>query len=147
MKVVIGGDHRGYPLKEMLKEYLQNIGHEVVDVGTDSEESVDYPEYAGKVAEIVSKGDVNKGILICGSGIGVCIAANKYKKVRAANVINAVQAKMARSHNDANVMCIGADFVDFAEAKKMVDGYIQTDFESGRHARRIEQISAIESTN
>ena len=145
MKIVIGGDHRGYELKEMLVEYLQNLGHEVSDVGAYSGESVDYPEYAGKVAEKVAQGTADKGVLICGSGIGVCMAANKYKGIRAANVINADQARLARSHNDANVMCIGANYVAFAEAKKMIDDYIKTDFEGGRHERRINQISGIES--
>lgn len=143
MKIPIGSDHAGYPLKETLKRLLAERGYEVEDLGTYSEESVDYPDYAVKVAEKVEHGQAERGILVCGSGQGVCMTANRYPHVRAALVWSRNVAVTSRTHNDANVLCLPGRFVDEAEAESILDIFLNTEFEGGRHTRRVEKMSAV----
>jgi ribose 5-phosphate isomerase B len=144
MIISIGSDHRGFELKERIKEYLIKKNNKVLDFGTDSNASVDYPDFAKKAGISVAKGESKFGIAICGSGIGVSIAANKVKGVRAVNVTNKDMAEMSRKHNNANVFCLGADFVDFDTAVRYWEIFSGTDFEGGeRHNRRIEKINNI----
>lgn len=144
MIISIGSDHRGFELKERIKEYLSQKKNKVLDFGTDSNASVDYPDFAKRVGESVAKGESKYGIVICGSGIGVSIAANKVNGVRAVNATNSDMAEMSRKHNDANVICFGADFIDFDTAVKYWEVFSNTDFEGGeRHNRRIEKINKI----
>lgn len=141
MKIVIGSDHRGFPLKENLKKHFDEIKMEYKDAGTDSTESVDYPDFAKRVGECIENEGYDFGILICGSGIGVSIAANKVKGLRAVNANNNNLAEMARKHNDANVICFGSDFIDIEKAKRFFEIFINTDFEGGeRHIRRIQKL-------
>lgn len=140
--IAISADHRGFKLKELLKDYLINAGHNVIDCGTNSEERADYPVFGRKAAEITVKGDADLGVAICGSGIGVSIAANKVKGARAVNVNNEKLAEMSRRHNNANVICFGSDFVGFDDAVKYLEIFISTEFESGeRHHKRVEQLN------
>ena len=142
MKVAIGADHAGYEDKEKVKKELDEMGVEYEDVGTNSTESVDYPIYAQKVAEKVANGEAEQGLLICGSGNGMQIAANKIHGIRAALAWNEETARLARQHNDANVLCVPARFVDEAMAEKMVAAFLKTGFEGGRHQKRVEKIDA-----
>ncbi len=144
MKVVIGADHAGYELKEKVKKYLEIKGLEVEDVGTFSKDSVDYPDYAFKVASQVSEKKVDFGVLVCKSGIGMSIAANKFKNVRAAVCFTAEMAKLARSHNDANVLSLSQEFTKEEEAYKIVETWLATEFEGGRHQRRVDKIRKME---
>jgi ribose 5-phosphate isomerase B len=146
MKISIGADHRGFKLKEKIKDHLQKKEIEVKDFGTDSEESVDYPYYSWKVAESVANGESEYGILICGSGIGVDIAANKFKGIRSVNALNIKLAEMSRKHNNANVLSLASDFLSEEEAANIVDTFLNTEFEGGRHQRRIEQIDDMQLT-
>lgn len=144
MTISIGSDHRGFELKKRLKEYLEKKNNKVIDFGTDSETSVDYPDFAKKVGQSVASGESNFGIAICGSGVGISIAANKVKGVRAVNATNEKVTEMSRRHNDANVLCLGADFVDFETAMKYWDIFSSTIFEGGeRHQRRIDKLNNI----
>jgi len=144
MKFAIGSDHRGYNLKENIKEYLKLQKYSFKDVGTDSTTSVDYPDYAQKVGNLVSERKVNYGILICGSGIGVSIAANKIRNIRAVNATSPEIADMSRRHNNANIICFGADFIDIVKAEEYLNIFINTPFEGGeRHERRIQKINDI----
>src|SRR5580658_8025244 len=145
MKIAIGSDHRGYEVKRRIVSLLEQSGHEVLNVGTDGRESVDYPDYAFQVALAVSEGRVNRGILICGTGIGMCIAANKVHGVRAAPCHDYVTAEMSRRHNDANVLCLSADMLGDEQIDRMVRIWLETELESGRHARRVEKITRFES--
>lgn len=148
MTIAIGSDHRGFELKNSLVKWLEEQGHSIDDVGTDSPESTDYTDYAIQVGRLVGKGDVELGILICGTGIGMSMAANKVKGVRAARVCTVKDAEMTRRHNDANVLCFGADAgVDEALAQKMIRAWMAAEFESGRHQRRIGKISDFENRN
>ncbi|MGB9710240.1 MAG: ribose 5-phosphate isomerase B [Thermodesulfovibrio sp.] len=144
MKVAIGSDHAGFELKETVSHMLKNIGYEVVDMGTGSSCSVDYPDYAEAVAKAVSEGAVERGILICGTGIGMSIVANKFKNVRAALCNDLFTAKMSRLHNDANILCIGGRVVGKDLAMEIVNVWFNTSFEGGRHIRRLEKINLIE---
>lgn len=144
MIISIGSDHRGFELKERIKEYLKSKKIKVIDFGTDSNASADYPDFAQKVGISVAKGESKYGIAICGSGIGVSIAANKVKGIRAVNATNSDMAEMSRKHNNANVICFGADFIDFDTAVKYWEIFANTDYEGGeRHNRRIEKINNI----
>lgn len=145
--IVIGCDHGGYKLKEEVKRYLIEKGIECNDVGTYSEESVHYPEYAAKVAKEVSLGNADKGIVICRSGLGVSMVANKFKGVRCAPCYQETTAKFSRMHNDANVLALGADYVTVNEAICIVRMFIATEFEGGRHADRVDLIREIENEN
>jgi ribose 5-phosphate isomerase B len=145
MKVAIGSDHRGFESKRRLSSLLQKLGHDVVDLGPVSNESVDYPDYAFEVARAVSEGRVERGILICGTGIGMCIAANKVTGVRAAPCHDSVTAEMSRRHNDANVLCLSADLLGEELMEHMVRIWLECPFEGGRHARRVDKIGRFES--
>src|SRR6266849_23107 len=144
MKIAIGSDHRGYEAKRRLVTMLQELGHNVSDLGTEGHESVDYPDFAFQVAKAVSEGRVERGILICGTGIGMCIAANKVKGVRAAPCHDSITAEMSRRHNDANVLCLSADLLGGELVDRMVKIWLETEFEGGRHARRVEKIKKFE---
>ena len=144
MKIAIGSDHRGYDAKHRLVPLLQQLGHEVLDIGPEGHESVDYPDFAFQVARAVGEGRVDRGILICGTGIGMCIAANKVPGVRAAPCHDSITAEMSRRHNDANVLCLSADLLGGDLMDRMVRIWLQTDFEAGRHARRVEKIARFE---
>lgn len=146
MKIAIGSDHAGFGLKEFIKERLEDEGVSVVDFGTYSEESVDYPDFAFKVGFEVAKGNVDFGILICGTGLGMSIAANKVNGVRAVACSNLYEAIMARRHNDANVLCLGSRVVGDEHALAMVKVFLSEPFEGGRHLRRIEKIKAFEAS-
>lgn len=147
MKVAIGSDHRGYLLKEQIKSVFTPQNIEFQDFGAKSREPCDYPDYAFPVAEEVARGQAERGILICGSGNGMLIAANKVKGVRAASALTPEMARLSRLHNDANVLSISADFVDPLLVPKIVKVWLETPFEGGRHQRRLEKIKSYESNN
>ncbi|MBS3957709.1 MAG: ribose 5-phosphate isomerase B [Clostridiales bacterium] len=147
MRISIGSDHAGFELKERLESHLIQAGHEVVDVGTHSEQPVDYPVLAAKVGHAVASGDADRGVLVCGSGIGVAIAANKVSGVRAANVSDPEMARMSRLHNDANVVTMGSRTLGEDVARRIVDVFLSTEFEGGRHQRRVDAITALEDEN
>jgi ribose 5-phosphate isomerase B len=140
MKIAIGSDHAGFSLKEELKAYLQNKGFEVKDFGTFSEERADYPDYAHQVAKAVETNEEERGVLICGSGNGVNMTANRHHNVRSALCWNEEIAKLARQHNDANVIALPARFMDEKEAEKCLDAFFTTAFEGGRHEQRVKKI-------
>lgn len=142
--VAVGADHAGFALKEDLKAYLKEQGYEVRDLGTDSLESVDYPDFAVAVADAVASEEVPWGLLICGTGIGMAITANKVPGVRAACCADPFSARMARAHNDANVLTMGGRVVGPGLAREIVRAWLESDFEGGRHARRTAKISALE---
>ncbi len=144
MKVAIGSDHAGFELKKMISHIVKEMGNEVIDMGTGSSCSVDYPDYAEAVADAVSKGKVERGILICGTGIGMSIVANKFKNVRAALCNDLFTAKMSRLHNDANILCLGGKIIGKDLAKEIVHIWFSTHFEGGRHEKRLEKINLIE---
>ena len=141
MKIVLANDHAGFDLKDALKMWLREDGYEVLDLGCNSAESVDYPDFAHKLAEEVAENDGKElGLLICGSGNGVCITANKHQKIRAALAWLPEIAALARQHNNANVLCLPARFITEAQAKDIVNAYLSAQFEGGRHERRVEKI-------
>lgn len=144
MKIAIGSDHAGFEEKEKIKKTLDEIGVEYEDLGTNSTESVDYPTFGAKVGKAVASGAFEQGIVVCGSGIGIAIAANKIKGVRAAQAWNEETARLARQHNDANVLSIGARVIPEAEIPKIVKAWFDAKFEGGRHERRVEEISELE---
>ena len=144
MKIALGSDHRGFALKEALKELLGELGHEWVDFGCQGEDPVDYPDIVRPLVEAVVAGEYQRGILICGNGVGMSIAANKVKGVRAALCQNAFTARLARRHNDVNVLCLGSWCIGRGLAEEIVRVFLSEDFEGGRHARRLEKIRAME---
>jgi len=144
MKIAIGSDHRGFEVKRRIIAVLQQMGHEVLDLGPQARESVDYPDFAIPVALAVAEGRAQRGVLICGTGIGMCIAANKVKGVRAAPCHDSITAEMSRRHNDANVLCLSADLLGEELIERMLRIWLETEFESGRHARRVEKITRFE---
>jgi ribose 5-phosphate isomerase B len=144
LKIAIGSDHRGYPLKERLKELLSGDGHEIVDVGTGSTDPADYPDSAFSVAEKTAGGEADRGIVICGSGIGTYIAANKVDGVRAALCRTVNDARMTRLHNDSNVLALSESSMDDERLEEMVRVWIETEFEGGRHQRRVDKITDYE---
>ena len=144
MKITLGSDHRGYRLKGAVEQFVAARGIEAIDVGTFSEESVDYPDYGGPAAEKVSRGECERGIVICGSGIGMSIVANKYPHVRAALCHDVQSAEMSRKHNDSNVLSLAADKIDKPLALNIVKVWLETEFEGGRHQKRIDKITTIE---
>ncbi|MBL9161271.1 MAG: ribose 5-phosphate isomerase B [Planctomycetaceae bacterium] len=144
MRIAIGSDHRGYPLKEQLIGMLRSKGHEVLDEGTCGSESVDYPDFAVLVAKKVSQGTAERGVLICGTGIGMAITANKFSGVRAAPCNDEVTAEISRRHNDLNVLCLSADMLSPRTVERMVEVWLTTPFEGGRHERRVEKIHQLE---
>ena len=145
MKIAIGADHAGFVLKQSLAEQLRQQGHQVVDLGTINTESVDYPDFAEAVAHQVASGDAERGILVCSSGVGMSIAANKVHGVRAALGVSVDEVDVVRRHNDANILTLGARFTSQPLAEAMVDKFLTTGFDGGRHERRVEKIAAIEA--
>lgn len=143
MKIAIGCDHRGLELKQSVIKLLTSAGHGYQDFGCHTTDSVDYPDYARSVAEAVAKGDFDRGILICGTGIGMSMAANKVRGIRAALSYNVLTAQRARQHNDANVLCLGED-TDTKQLPDIINAFLTTDFEGGRHQRRVDKIMEIE---
>jgi ribose 5-phosphate isomerase B len=144
MKIAIGADHAGFAAKEEIKTVIKALGHAVVDQGTSSEASVDYPDFAEKVARAVASGEVERGVLICGTGIGMSIAANKVRGVRAAVVSDEKTAALSRQHNDANVFCAGSRIMPVVKIAESLKVWLQTPFEGGRHVNRVNKIGAIE---
>jgi ribose 5-phosphate isomerase B len=144
MRIALASDHHGVDLKAELVEVLRENEFDPVDVGPDTSEAVDYPEYAALAARFVSDGEADAAVLICGSGVGMAIAANKFPGVRAVNAHDPDEAEMARRHNDANVLALGASRIDSLDAAQILLRFLDTQFESGRHARRVEQIAEIE---
>jgi ribose 5-phosphate isomerase B len=144
MKIAIGNDHRGVAPKAMIISTLGSMGHEAVDLGTSATTSVDYTDYAIPVAEAVSKGQVDRGILICATGHGMCITANKVHGVRAVNCRDTVDAEMSRLHNNANVLCLSADLIGEESIAKIIRTWMETQFEGGRHNRRLEKVAKYE---
>ncbi len=147
MQIGLACDHGGFELKEELKTYIQSLGFEPVDLGTFSEDSVDYPDYGVPVAAKVSRGELEKGILICGTGIGMSIVANKFPRVRAALVNDLYSSRFSREHTDANILVIGGRVVGKELAKEIVKVWLNTAFAGGRHKRRLEKIEALEKEN
>jgi ribose 5-phosphate isomerase B len=146
MKLAIGSDHAGFHLKNRIRDVLRSEGHDVDDVGADTPESSDYPDYAAIVGQVVASGAAERGILVCGTGAGICIAANKIPGIRAAAVSEPVTARLTRSHNDANVICIGERIVGPEVALQIVHTFLETPFSQGeRHVRRINKITELES--
>ena len=138
--VAIACDHAGFSMKSILKIELKKSDHQVIDLGTDSQDSVDYPDFGFALASALGKKEANFGVLVCGSGIGISIAANRHPQVRAALVHDALGAKMCRLHNDANVICFGGRMIGEEVAKDCLDIFLRTDFEGGRHARRVNKL-------
>jgi ribose 5-phosphate isomerase B len=147
VKIVVGSDHAGFQGKEAVVAFLKKKGHQVTDVGPATEDSVDYPDYARRVAEEVARGGRRRGVLLCGTGIGMCIAANKVKGVRAAVVWSAKTARLAAEHNDANVLCLSGRLFTNAQRSAMLTAWLSTPFAGGRHARRVRKIGALEKTH
>mgnify|MGYP004513444057 FL=1 len=145
MKIAIASDHTGVELKSEIIKYLKELGHEVSDFGTNSAESIDYPIYGKKVADEVAKGKYDGGVLICGTGIGISLAANKVKGIRAAVCSEPYSAKLSKQHNDSNIIAFGARVVGVDLAKMIVKEWIEAKFEGGRHLKRVELISKIEN--
>ena len=144
MKIALGNDHRGFAAKQRLAAMLAGLGHQIEDFGAQTSQSVDYPDYAIPVAEAVGHHTADRGILICATGHGMCIAANKIHGVRAVNIRDIVDAEMSRQHNDANVMCMSADLLGEEAMEHMVRTWLDTQFDGGRHARRLEKIAKYE---
>lgn len=143
-RIAIAADHGGFEQKERLREWLENEGHDVDDMGCYDPSSVDYPDYARLVADAVAKGDADAGVLICGTGIGMMIAANKVDGIRAANLTTPEFARLSREHNDANIAALSGRFVDIEDNKKILEEFLGTQFAGGRHARRVEKIMSLE---
>ena len=141
MKIVLGADHGGFELKEIIKNNLLQAGHDVVDVGCNSNDSVDYPDYAEKAVTRMLIGECERGILICGTGIGMSIAANRHRAIRAANPCDVRTAQLSREHNNANILCLGARVLEEATALQMVTVWLDTNFSGGRHQQRIAKFS------
>lgn len=146
MKIAIGSDHGGYELKKEIIEYLKEKGFEYNDFGTKSKESVDYPDFGKKVSESVAKGEYDKGIVICGTGIGISISCNKVRGIRCALCSDIYSAKKASEHNNANVIALGGRVLGVDLAKAIVEAYLESEFEGGRHARRVNKIMDIEES-
>jgi len=141
MKIVLAADHGGFQLKERIKKSLLQAGRSIVDVGCDSSDSVDYPDFADKAVSNMLSGDCQRGILVCGTGIGMSIAANRHRQIRAANCFDIHTAKLSREHNDANILCLGARVLDADNAIRMVMTWLDTEFSGGRHQKRIAKFS------
>lgn len=144
MKIAVGADHAGFEAKEGLKAKLREWGHAVMDAGTDSADAVDYPDFAKEVAGKVASGEADLGLLVCGSGVGMSIAANKVAGVRAALCTSETLARLSRRHNDANVLCVGARITGPGVLEEMVRIFIQTPFEGGRHRRRVDKMNDLD---
>ena len=147
MRIAVGSDHRGFMLRTKIVDLLTRLGHEVVDVGSSDDGSVDYPDIAALVAGRVSGHEVDRGILICGTGLGMAIAANKFPGVRAAPCHDDLTAEMSRRHNDLNVLCLSGDMLGERLMDRLVEIWLKTEFEGGRHARRVQKIAELERHN
>lgn len=147
MKIAIGNDHAAVELKQHIIKYVENKGHTVVNFGTDTNDSCDYPLYGEKVGRAVASGECDCGILICGTGVGISLAANKVKGIRCVVCTDAYSARLSRQHNNTNVLAFGARVVGPATAEMLVDEFLNTEFEGGRHQRRVDMISDIENRN
>ncbi len=145
MRIAVGADHAGFALKQELVQKLTAEGHEVTDFGTGSDASTDYPDYAGAVADAVTSGQAERGLLVCSTGVGMAIAANKVRGIRAALAVNKDEVELTRAHNDANVLTIGARYTGAAGALELINVFLKTEFEGGRHARRLAKISRLEA--
>jgi ribose 5-phosphate isomerase B len=143
MRIAIGADHAGFSVKQSIAAHLRDAGHEIIDLGTYSDERVDYPDFGAAVGHAVAGGDADCGVCVCGSGIGIAIAANKVPGVRAATVHDVTSAHLAREHNDANVVCVGARLIGAEVAREAVDAFLAAGFEGGRHAARVSKIDAL----
>ena len=146
MRIAIGCDHRGLNLKQFVMKLISQMGHSYEDLGCYTTESVDYPDIAKKVAEAVTRGDFDYGILVCGTGIGMCIAANKVKGIRAALCHNVLGAQRARQHNDANIICLEGEGQTQDTVREIIDAFLNNKFEGGRHQRRLDKIRAMEGS-
>ena len=144
MKIALGADHAGYLLKDCIRQYVAGRGHQVIDEGTNTSDSVDYPDYAAKVADHVAAGRAERGILVCGSGIGMAIAANKVPGIRAANICSEYEAQLSREHNNLNILTLGARILDESDAIHIVQIWLDTPFSGGRHSGRLDKIHHIE---
>jgi ribose 5-phosphate isomerase B len=144
MRIAVGTDHRGFAIRSKVLDLVRQMGHEAIDVGTFSPNAVDYPDIAADVAYKVSRGEVDRGILVCGTGLGMCIAANKVPGVRAAPCHDDITAEMSRRHNDANVLCLSADLLGERLIDRMIEIWLNTPFEGGRHARRVDKITQLQ---
>ena len=144
MRIIVGSDHRGFQVKQKVIDLVRRLGHEVIDEGTNGGGSVDYPDVAAHVGSTVSKGEVDRGILICGTGIGMSIAANKFPGVRAAACVDEVTAELSRRHNDLNVLCLSGDLLSSRSTERLVEIWMDAQFEGGRHERRVEKIRDLE---
>jgi ribose 5-phosphate isomerase B len=144
MRIAVGSDHAGFELKELVESMLADAGHDITDVGTDSDESTDYPLHAEAAAKLVAEGDAERAVLVCGSGVGVSIAANKVDGVRAVNAHDPDEAETSRRHNDANVLTLAGRRLSADAARPIVECFLETEFEGGRHQRRVDQITAVE---
>ncbi len=145
MKIVIANDHAAVELKQEIASFIEELGHEVVNIGTDSHDSCDYPEYGKKAADMVASGQVDLGVLICGTGVGISLAANKVKGIRCGVCSEATTARLIRQHNNANMIAFGARIVGTELAKDIVQAFLSAEFMGGRHAARVDMISAIEN--
>ena len=143
MRIAVGSDHAGFHMKEDIATHLRELGHEVVDCGTHSTERVDYPDFGAAVGRSVVSGEADGGVCVCGSGIGIAIAANKIRGVRAATVHDMTSARLSRQHNDANVICLGERFLGPTVAIDAVDAWLGAEFEGGRHAGRVAKLDAL----
>ena len=143
MRIALAADHAGFALKDELAAWLREAGHDVLDLGTNGPESVDYPEYGAKLARAVGSGEAERGIAVCGSGIGIAIAINRFAECRCAQVNEPLSAELARTHNDANAIALGARLIGSDMAKACVAAFLGTDFAGGRHQRRVEQLSSL----
>ena len=143
MKIALAADHAGFALKRDLADWLREAGHDVLDLGTNSEESVDYPEYGAKLARAIEAGDAERGIAVCGSGIGISIAVNRNPACRCARVDDPLSARLSREHNDSNVLALGGRLIGGDMARACVTAFLGTDFAGGRHQRRVDELSAL----
>ena len=143
MRIALSADHAGFELKDHLAAWLGEAGHDVVDLGTNGPESVDYPDYGARLAKAVATGEVDRGIAVCGSGIGISIAVNRNRMCRCARVDDPLSAKLAREHNDANVLALGARLIGADMARACVSAFLGTDFSGGRHQRRVDMLSTL----
>lgn len=146
MKFAIGADHGGFAIKQVVADSLRAAGHTVLDLGTNADSSVDYPDFGAKVAQSVSRGESDRGVLVCGTGIGMSIIANKFPGIRAALVTDRHMASMASQHNNANILVLGGRNTDPTSAREMLEAWLETPFEGGRHERRLEKITAYEKS-
>jgi ribose 5-phosphate isomerase B len=145
MKIAVASDHRGVRVKGQILAQIHELGHQGIDLGPEDSSAVDYPDYAAKVGSAISRGEIDRGILICGTGMGMCITVNKFRGVRGVSCHDDVTAEMSRRHNNANVMCLSADMLGDKLLNRIVDIWLKTEFEGGRHQRRLEKIAQLEN--